>query len=95
MIVEIIQGHHFPEPKQQKNGVKYYQRCYVHFGGAFPAEFQFQVDNPRGHEPGKYELGPKSFRIVSNFGRQELQINPFELELIPVKPAASQVKAAG
>lgn len=60
------------------------QTAYLHrTGRAYPDPFRLNVRNPsEAHAPGIYELDPSSFRIN---GYGDLEINRYEMTLIPVK----------
>lgn len=89
--VEIVRGHETVLVRQGKNGVSYYQRAYAHIGGAFPHEFRLPLSSPQAaYAVGKYYLSPSSYRVNQ---WSDLEINRFELTLVPVQQVAP-VKAA-
>lgn len=94
--ISIIEGHNQPQSRTTKNGVRYYQNAYAHFGGAFPQEIEVPLRSAADAFPvGDYELDIRNFRV----GRfKNLEINPFELTLTPLdkgqKASASSASKA-
>ncbi|WP_051219594.1 single-stranded DNA-binding protein [Oceanobacter kriegii] len=92
--IEVLQGHHLPQQRPTKNGIRYYQLAYAHLGGAFPVEIQIPLRGVQDAYPvGLYEPDLPAFQ-VSRWGN--LELNPFELPLVPLneKPVSQQQKTA-
>lgn len=77
--ISIIYGHHLPQTRTTKSGIRYYQLAYMHNGGAFPTEIEIPLKNPSDANPiGDYTLDLSNFQV----GRyKNLELNPFELNL--------------
>ncbi|MBL4607955.1 MAG: hypothetical protein JKY01_09030, partial [Pseudomonadales bacterium] len=67
MKVAIIDGHHQPEVKQNKDQTRtwYEQKAFIDLGGAFPVQFKISLNNiteafPVGDD---YELTPESYKV--------------------------------
>lgn len=86
--VSIIEGHHQPQSRSTKNGVRYFQEAYAHLGGAFPQQIEVPLKNPADAKPvGDYTLDLSTFQV----GRfKNLELNPFELRLIPAQKTLSK-----
>lgn len=80
--IKIIEGHHQPQSRNTKNGVRYYQNAYADLGGAFPQHIEVPLRNPVDAKPvGEYTIELSSFQV----GRfKNLELNPFELNLVPM-----------
>ena len=86
--ISIIDGHHQPQSRNTKNGVRYYQDAYAHLGGAFPQQIEIPLKNPADAKPiGDYTIDLSTFQV----GRfKNLELNPFELRLVPVQKTLSK-----
>jgi len=62
--------------------VNFKQSAALDSGGDFVLPFDVRIKENQPYEPGEYALAPECFR-VSRFGG--LEINPFDLRLIPLK----------
>lgn len=89
--ISIIENHHMVQTRNTKNGARYFQTAYADLGGAFPAEIEISLRNPADARPiGEYSLALSSFQI----GRyKNLELNPFQLDLVPFNKAAPMQKA--
>lgn len=88
--ISVLDGHHQPQSRQTKTGVRHYQTAYAHLGGAFPVEIEIPLRGPAdAHPVGDYALSPSSFRVGKY---RNLELNPFELAL--VASSKSNVRAA-
>jgi hypothetical protein len=89
MIIEIIKGAEKPESRKFKNSddLSWSQKGFAHMGGVFPVEIKIPIENASYCNPvGKYHLNPSSFK-VGQYG--DLEINKWNIELIPVNSNAS------
>ncbi|RDL42757.1 hypothetical protein DN730_18230 [Marinomonas piezotolerans] len=79
--ISIIEGHNLPQSRNTKSGLRYYQEAYAHLGGAYPQQIEIPLQAPTDAKPvGEYELDLSAFRV----GRfKNLELNPFDLPLIP------------
>lgn len=86
--ISIIDGHHQAQSRSTKNGVRYFQEAYAHLGGAFPQQIEVPLKNPAEAKPvGEYSLDLSAFQV----GRfKNLELNPFELKLIPATKSVSK-----
>ncbi|WP_018414800.1 single-stranded DNA-binding protein [Teredinibacter turnerae] len=86
--ISIIEGHHQPQSRTTKNGMRYYQEGYAHMGGAFPQQIEIPLRNPAEANPvGEYTLDISTFQV----GRfKNLELNPFELRLVPAQKILSK-----
>ncbi|WP_370981009.1 single-stranded DNA-binding protein [Agaribacterium sp. ZY112] len=86
--ISIIDGHHQAKSRNTKNGVRYFQDAYVHLGGAFPHQIEIPLKAPTDANPvGEYELSLNNFQV----GRfKNLELNPFEVGLIPLSKTLSK-----
>ena len=81
--IQIIDGHHQPQSRTTKNGLRYFQEAYAHIGGAFPHQIEISLRNPADANPiGDYTLDLSIFQ-VGKF--KNLELNPFETRLVPVQ----------
>ena len=80
--ISIIEGHNLPQSRNTKNGLRYFQQAYAHMGGAYPQEIEIPLQAPTDAKPvGEYELALSAFRV----GRfKNLELNPFDLPLVPI-----------
>lgn len=89
--IAIVDGYHHAQSRQTQKGTRYFQTAYCHLGRAYPEMMEIPLRNPaEAYLPGDYELSADCYR-VGKF--RNLELNPFELKLLPVKPAA-QLKQA-
>ncbi len=86
--ISIIEGHHQPQSRSTKNGVRYFQEAYAHLGGAFPQQIEIPLKNPTDAKPvGDYTLDLTTFQV----GRfKNLELNPFEVRLIQLQKPVSK-----
>lgn len=89
--ISIVDGHHAAQTRNTKNGARYFQFAYADMGGAFPQEIEIPIRNPAEAKPiGEYSLALSTFQV----GRyKNLELNPFQLDLVPFSKAASMQKA--
>lgn len=79
--VSIIDGHHMPQSRNTQKGVRYFQNAYAHMGGAFPQQIEIPLRNPSdAYAVGEFTLDLSCFQ-VGKF--KNLELNPFELRLVP------------
>jgi len=81
--ISIIDGHHQPQSRNTKNGVRYYQEAYAHLGGAFPQQIEVPLRNPsEANAIGDYTLELSNFQVGKY---KNLELNPFEFHLAQIK----------
>lgn len=79
--ISIVDGHHHVQTYTTKNGIRYYQEAYVYLGGAFPQQITVPLKNPADAKAiGDYSLDISNFQVGKY---KNLELNPFELALIP------------
>ena len=81
--ISIIDGHHQPQSRPTKSGMRHYQEAYAHMSGVYPQQIEIPLKNPSEAKPvGDYTLDLSSFQV----GRyKNLELNPFELQLVPIQ----------
>lgn len=86
--ISIIDGHHQPQSRSTKNGVRYFQEAYAHLGGAFPHQIEVPLKTPADAKSvGDYTIDLSTFQV----GRfKNLEINPFELLLTRIQKPLSK-----
>ena len=86
--ISVVDGHHQPQTRPTKNGLRHFQTAYAHLGGAFPAEIEIPLRGPADAKPvGDYTLDLSTYQV----GRfKNLELNPFELKLSPVQKPLSK-----
>ena len=93
MKITIVEGHHQPESRTTQKGLMWSQKAYADLGGAFPAQMKITLQSPNeAYRPGDYELSPESFRI-GQYG--DLEVNRFNIKLVPVSAALKSAVAVG
>jgi Helix-destabilising protein len=86
--ISIIEGHHLPQSRNTKNGVRYFQNAYAHMGGAFPQQIEIPLKSPAdAFHIGDYTLELSCFQ-VGKF--KNLELNPFEVRLKPIENTMRQ-----
>lgn len=84
LIIEVFQENESVIEKTFGNGNKGYSQIgYVNLGNKFPEQIKIPLQQGQSfYKSGKYELLLSSFR-VGKYG--DLEVNPFELNLVPAK----------
>lgn len=91
--ISVIEGHHLPNSRSTKSGVRYYQNAYASLGGVYPQHIELPLKTPADAYPvGEYILDISNFQV----GRfKNLELNPFELRLKQIDSTLRQPAVSG
>lgn len=86
--ITVIEGHHLPQSRSTKNGLRYFQEAYAYLGGVYPQQIEIPLRTPADAYPvGDYTLDISAFKV----GRfKNLELNPFELRLVHAQKTLSK-----